>query len=58
MPVPDIVTDETVGVAVSMTRLTLLAALPALPLASCQLESMLTEPFEISVPALAVKVAV
>jgi hypothetical protein len=47
-----------VGVTVSTTKAALLAALPVLPFASCQLESMLTEPFEISVPALAVKVAV
>ena len=47
-----------VGVTVSTTKAVLVAPVPRLPLSSCQVLSTLTEPLAMSVPALAVKVAV
>ena len=51
------VTDA-VGVTVSTVKLPVSAAVPALPLSSCQLLSTETSAVLMSVPALAVKVAV
>ena len=55
-----LIVTATVGVTVSTVKLPVLAPpVPALPLISCQLLALtLTEPLLMSVPALAVKVAV
>ena len=54
-----LVVTVTVGVTVSTTKLPVAPPVPGLPLASDQLLALtLTEPLLMSVPALAVKVAV
>ena len=54
-----LIETATVGVTVSTTKLPVAPPVPALPLASDQLAPVtLTEPLLMSVPALAVKVAV